>query len=238
MDKTKRLHRQDPGRGAPLRNFSGIFRPDAGTHPTESSTASNGAPNSAAAASHDEPVGLAYRVIEKHINEGKQSAGLFNGQPYQTRSMTDGFQELLERTIRFQNEMLPLWVEALTSAVRVAPTGTPGSSPSAPHPQSNGAHSHESRAVSVEVASHRPVQISIDLKEHSEKLPLVALGLRAVDPNAPALTDITFAPETAESPIILRVSIADSHPAGLYSGVIVHRDTGEVQGTLTIRIAT
>ena len=238
MDKTKRLHRQDPARSAPLRNFSGIFRPETDPPPAKAPTPNGSANSAATPAAHDEPVGLAYRVIEKYISEGKQHAGLFNGQPYQTSPMTDGFQELLERTIRFQNEMLPLFIEALTSAVKMAPTRTPEAAPSAPHPRSSPPHGDESKAISIEVASARPVQISIDLKENSEKLPLVTLGLRTVEPGAPVLGNLTLIPETSENPLQLRVSIADGFPAGLYSGVIVHRVTGEVRGTLTVRIAT
>lgn len=237
MNEKPRLHRKDPARTAPLRNFSGIFRPDSSDHPAESH-APNGAADSSAQAIHDEPVGLAYRVIEKHIKEGKQHAGLFNGQPYQTRAMTDGFQELLERTIRFQNEMLPLFIDALTSAVKMAPIRTPEAAPSAPPPRGSEPRADEdSTAISIEVASSRPVQISIDLKENSEKLPLVTLGLRAVDPAAPVLSDVTFVAETAEHPLQLRVAIADDFPIGLYSGVVVHQVTGEVRGTLTVRIA-
>jgi hypothetical protein len=239
MDDSKRLHREDPQRSGPVRDFSGIYR--AGSNPdpaasAASSTGSNGAAGNAGQTSRDEPVGLAYRVIEKHINEGKQNAGLFSGQPYNTRPATDNFRELFELTMRFQSEVLPLWIEALSSAIRVDPSRIPGA-PFAPRAAGNGASAQGSRAIAMEIASGRPVQISVDLKEGSERLPLITLGLRAVDPSIPMLSDISFAPETADNPLQLRISISESYPPGAYSGVIVSQTSGEIRGTLTVRIA-
>ncbi len=237
MDDSKRLHRTDPARSAPLRTFSGVFRQE--PNPSFPRTASaNGTGDSADDKVRDEPVGLAYQVIEKHINHGKQNAGLFNGQPYNTKPpLTDGFQEIIERIVRFQSEILPLFIEALTSAVSAEPMSTPAGAAQS-HPASNGPTGENSQAISVEVASTKPVQISIDLKEKSEKLPLITLGLRAVGNDTPLAGDITFAPGASGSPVQLRVSIAIDCAPGAYSGVIVNQVTGDVRGTLTVRVGT
>lgn len=237
MENHKRLHREDPARSAPLRSFGGVFRQEPGPGFSGAAPA-NGTANSTEQAGRDEPVGLAYRVIEKHINDGKQNAGLFNGQPYHhNKPVTDGFQEILDRIIRFQSEILPLFIEALTSAVSAEPMKTPGgAAPS--HPASDRPTSENSQAISVEVASTKPVQVSIDLKENSEMLPLVTLGLRAVGKDTPLVGDITFAPGTSGNPIQLRVAIANDCAPGAYSGVIVNQVTGDVRGTLTVRVGT
>jgi hypothetical protein len=236
MADNNRLHRKDPSRSAPLRNFSGIFRSEFDVDPARKATP-NGATGTEGDAVRDAPVGLAYRVIEKHISDGKQNAGLFNGQPYNTRPMTDGFQELLERTIRFQSEIIPLWIEALTSAVKVDPMRTPNAATATSHPGSNGTPRQDSKAISVEVTSHQPVQVSIELKDDSELLPLVTLGLRAIEQNTPVLSDIAFIPETLENAFLVKVSIVGNCPPGAYSGVIVNQLTGELRGTMTIRVA-
>jgi hypothetical protein len=236
MADSNRLHRKNPGRSGPIRNFSGVFRSESGIDPAASATP-NGATTSEGYAVRDEPIGLAYRVIEKHISDGKQNAGLFNGQPYNTRPMTDGFQDLLERTIRFQSEIIPLWIEALTSSVKVDPMRTPDTAAAAPHLGGKDTPRQDSRAISVEITSLQPVQVSIELKDDSERLPLVALGLRAVEPNTPVLGDVTFFPETLENPLLVKVSIVGSCSPGAYSGVIVNRLTGELRGTLTVRVA-
>ncbi len=145
-------------------------------------------------------------MIEKHINDGKQNAGLFNGQPYhQTRPVTDGFQDILERIVRFKSEILPLFVEALTSAVSAEPMKTPAGT-AYPHPAGNSPTSESAQAISVEVASSKQVQISIVLTENSEKLPLITLGLRAVGKDTPLAGDLTFAPGASGNPVQLRVA--------------------------------
>jgi len=241
MSYSKRLHRDDPVRTGPIRNFSGLYQSNYSdghsSNSSSSASSKNGAPADGRERSQDEGIGLAYRVIEKHIRDGKKNAERFNDQPYNARPITDGFPELLERTIRYQNELLPLWLQALGSAVRIDSLRMPNTPGPFTRPESNNPASHGSKAISLEIASARPVQVSLDLREHSEALPLISLGLRAVDENKPPLNDISFAPATTRGAIRLRISVPDSHPPGTYSGVIVNRDSGETLGTLSISIA-
>jgi len=238
MSASDRLHRDRPTRTAPIRSFSGLyggFEPDTGsTGPTGSSAQNNG---TADGQEHfrDDSVGLAYRIIEKYINDGKRNAGLLNGRPY-ARVATDRLQELFERTLRSQSELIPLWIEALTSAVKIDPSWMPNAKGAARGAENNGAASHSSKAILIEVASVRPVQVSAHLHENCETLPLVTLR-HAVDESRPQLSDIGFAFDAASGAISIKISIPDSHPPGVYSGVIVSRNTGEPLGTLSVRIA-
>jgi hypothetical protein len=241
MDDSKRLHRGDPVRIDPVRNFSGLYHlsgSDGGGRFTSTTPpSSNGIPAGGRESPRDEGVGLAYRVIETYMNEGRKNAGQFNNQPYNMRAVTDGFQELLERTIRIGSELLPLWLEVLGSAVRLDPAAMPYTAGTAPHQPASAAQTMASKAISIEMISNRPVQVSLDLREGSESLPLVTPGLHAVDPGKAALTDISFAPEPGGASLKLKISIPDTHPPGTYSGVVVNRDTGETHGTLSVRIA-
>src|SRR5271163_2944097 len=97
--------------------------------------------------------------------------------------------------------------------------------------------SPETVPVSIEVASRRPVQVSVDLRPNSEAKSLVALGLHSVDSRKPTLSDIRFVHDEAAGRIGLRIGVPESQPPGTYSGVIVNRDNGETRGTLSIRIA-
>jgi hypothetical protein len=63
------------------------------------------------------------------------------------------------------------------------------------------------------------------------------LGLHAVDSDKPGLTDITFSPAKVDGRRKLRVFVPVNQPAGSYSGVIVDRETGELRGTLTVRVS-
>src|SRR5215469_13278543 len=110
MGDDKRLHRKDPERIGPLRSFTEMYTSRPGMRPRED-----------LAQAQAEGVSLAYRVIEKHINDGRRSAEMLNGQPYNTRAATDRLQEVIERTLRSWSELLPLWLEAITTAVTIEP---------------------------------------------------------------------------------------------------------------------
>ncbi len=238
MGNNERLRREDPVRTAPIRKFAGVFQSNGSDN--DASHSDEGTEGSKL--SSESGIGLAYRVIEKHINEGRKAAESFNSHPYPghpntSRTVSDGFQELLERLLRFQGEFLPQLLEVLGSAVKIDPARPPGASGfSAAHP-SNGADSHASRALSIEVTSARPVQVTIDLREGSETLPLISPGLHALEEGRPPLKEIGFLPDVAGGAIKIHITIPDSQPAGTYSGVVVNTQTGEARGTLSVRVA-
>jgi hypothetical protein len=62
-------------------------------------------------------------------------------------------------------------------------------------------------------------------------------GLRAVDPGKPPLTEVAFIAAQGHGPPTLRILVPDDQPPGIYSGVIVDRESGETRGTLTVGIA-
>jgi hypothetical protein len=238
MSDRKRLHRGDPARVGPIRDFSKLYgRADSanGSHPAK--PVSTDAQRKGGGSPLAEGVELAYSVIDKYIAEGRQTAEGFSSQPYATRATNDNLQEVLERLLRFQTEMLPLWIETLATLVRVDPSRN-GHAPAPdtwPHP--NGGQKADTMAVSIEVVSVRPVQVSIELPPNSDPRSLVSLGLNAVDSSKPALSDISLVPDEVPGRIKLRLRIPESQPAGTYSGVIVNRESGEARGTLSIRIA-
>jgi hypothetical protein len=201
--------------------------------------ANNGMPADARpddpAAAREPGVELAYRIIDKHINDGRQRAAMLNAEPYNIQAATDRLQEVIERTIRYSAELLPLWLEALTTAVRIEPPQTPAAAPTV----SNGGNQDRgegSTAVAIEMISTRPVTVSIDLRENSERMPLAVLGLRALERDKPELSDIHIAPDPAGG-LRLRICIPEGHPPGSYYGVILNRESGESRGTLTVRVS-
>jgi hypothetical protein len=238
MSDRKRLHRDDPVRVGPIRDFSKLYsRPDSvnGAHPAK--PVPSDAPRKAGGGPLAEGVEIAYSVIEKYIAEGRRTAEGFSSQPYSTRATNDNLQEVLERLLRFQTEMLPLWIETLATLVKVDPSRNGHASAPDTWPPTNGGQKAETMAVSIEVVSIRPVQVSVELRPNSEAKSLVSLGLKAVDSSKPALSDISLVPDEIPGRIKLRLRIPESQPAGTYSGVIVNRDSGEARGTLSIRIA-
>ena len=240
MSDRKRLHRADPARVAPIRNFSKLYHGPNSTNGRVDRVkpASNDVPRKGKAGGPlAEGVELAYSVIEKYIAEGRRTAEGFSSEPYAPRLANGNVQEILERVLRFQAEMVPLWIETLATLVRVdaSRNGNAGAPGAWPHP--NGGHNPETIPVSIEVVSRRPVQVSVDLRPNSEAKSLVALGLHSVDSRKPSLTDIRFVHDEAAGRIGLRIGVPEGQPPGTYSGVIVNRDSGETRGTLSIRIA-
>lgn len=235
MGDDKRLHRHDPERTGPVRSFTETYVSRPATRLRET-TGANSAQSENAAQVQGQGIDLAYEVIDKHINDGRRTAAMLNGQPYNTRAATDRLQEAIERTLRYSSELLPLWLEALTTAVRIEPPRMPPVPSPKASTEDGQARNEHSTAIGVEMLSRQPVSVSVDLRENSERMPLATLGLRAVDRSKPELSDIRIEPDAAGG-IKLRISIPHSFPSGTYSGVIVNSDTGESRGTLTVRVS-
>ncbi len=236
MSDRERLRREEPERTGPIRNFSGLYQwsgsETRSAKPSSPSSGSDEGPED----SREESVGLAYRVIEKHISDGKKSAGQFNNKSYNMSALTDGLQDVLERTIRSQIELIPGWIDALGSAFRVDPARMPYPPASPANSQFNGAAKQASKPISIEVASVRPVRVSINFSENGEPLPVVSLR-DGLDETKPQLSGVSFAFDAASGEMKVRISVPDNQPPGVYSGVIVSRETGEPLGTLSVQIA-
>jgi hypothetical protein len=236
---SERLHRPDPVRTSPLRSFSNLYRgPEASNSRVTRDNYASGEQANPVADSGPlaQGVELAYRVIERYVSEGRRTAERFNSEPYNLRSATDGAQGLFEMMLRLQTEMLPLWLDTMKSMLGADASSTSYESGLRAKASTNGAAKEGSAVVSIELISTRPVRVSLELRDHSEKLPLVSLGLRAVDPDRPMITDISFVPGDDGDGPRLRIRIPEGQPPGVYSGVIVNRDTGEARGTLSVRL--
>src|SRR5215470_6320558 len=123
MNDRKRLRRADPARTAPIRDFAKLYsRPETTNGAAAARPFGSEKPRPAAAASPlAEGVELAYSVIEKYIAEGRRTAEGLSTQPYATRAANGNLQDILERMLRLQAEILPLWVEMLAASVKVEP---------------------------------------------------------------------------------------------------------------------
>jgi hypothetical protein len=78
--------------------------------------------------------------------------------------------------------------------------------------------------------------VTFNLSPQAERLFLATPGLHTINADKPPLTDITFIPALENNPANLRIRIPDHQPPDLYSGVLIDRNTGLPQGTLSIRV--
>jgi hypothetical protein len=239
MSDSGRLHRNDPVRPGPIRNFSNLYKQ---TATAQSPAHCEGAPGTTSSNGRSsEGVATAYSVLEKHINEGRDTARQYSRAGYETRIAVDGIQRLIEESLRYQLEMLPLLLETFTSllppeSARAFSGGLDGW----PQHRGNGASATgngNSAAMAIEVASRQPAEVALSLGNYANLAELVTPGLHSIEPGQPSITDITFREAPAGGRAKLRVVVPDNQAPGIYSGAIVNRRTGEPLGTLTVRIA-
>jgi hypothetical protein len=234
MGNETRLRRPEPERTGPIRSFASAFSAQSTGKTSDETAVDHTARGPTGHNTHG--VELAYQVINQYLNDGRQAAARLNGENYNTRPVTDRLQEVIERTVRLATDLLPLWLEALVSAVRIDPPPTPSGSQSMAPVEDNREGADRGIAISIEMIASQPVTVSLDLREHSEQMPLMTLGLRGVDPNKPELSDIHIEPDEAGG-IKFRIQVPPATPPGIYCGVIVDRETGGNRGTLSLHIA-
>lgn len=245
MSERKRAHRKDAARLGPIRNFANLYRrpdrEDGNTNSVNGASASVVHPKMPGA---DQPspdqlsegVGLAYRVIDEYISQGRKAAQQFSKQSHQTGPPTRPLQEIVDRMLRYQAEMLPLWLDLFGSLARVDSFRAGSPSPPKARAMNNGAAAAGGN-VSIEVTSRRQVEVSVDVDHDSTRAALVTPGLHALDQHKPGLTDVRFVPANGRRPGKVSIKIRDRQPPGSYSGVLVDPRSGETRGTLSIRIA-
>ncbi|MGH7934476.1 MAG: hypothetical protein ACREQN_15125 [Candidatus Binataceae bacterium] len=230
----RRIHREDPARSLPIRGFSKLYR-TGDCADDETPIRPSGSDDAGDPRMPDSSVGLAYRVIEKHINEGRHAAEQINREQYNTRAESDSIRDLTDRMLRYQSELLPLWLQMLTNILTADPAqfNLARTAPASP----NGMGTNGPHVVSIEVDCRRPVEVSLDLGPNMPQEPPNMIALRTADPAKPALRDVRFVPGQGNGGIKLRIRVPEGQSPGTYSGAVVSRVSGESIGTLVVRIA-
>lgn len=247
MSDSPRIRRNDPARGAPIREWSNLYRAPAPNgdpaHPHRIdpiAPAGNGspgvAPDDASAAA--EPtldaearagIDTAYRVIDEHLREGRRAAEARSGSGPTAgpaaaadaagAAAADGFQEIIAQGGRLYASLAPLWA-GLFKAIATPAADAPAAG--AP--------------VVVEIASARMARVTVDLQRQAEAKNLALAGLHALEPGLSPLTGVEFAAEPGTNRVIVRIRVPAGQPAGDYSGAIVDRETGRPCGTIALRL--
>jgi hypothetical protein len=250
MNDQQRLRKDDPERTSPVRHWSKLYRRDeswgAQAAPTESSSAQSTMSNGATSETIAQGVKLGYQVIEEHIRQGQRIAQQFNNRSYNLNSVGSDVRELTERVIRDSTNLLSLWFNLMTSLAGKVDVSRQCSYPSPTSSPPNGASTQktstieeplkQSTAVSIELLASGPTQVTLNLSPKAERLFLASPGLHAMNADKPPLTDLTFLPPHDGGVACLRIRVPDQQPPDLYTGVLVDRNTGLPQGTLSVRV--
>jgi hypothetical protein len=197
----------------------------------------------------------AYRVIDEHLQEGRRAAQAQSGrdggagdEAFSTASPSgvgiaaDRIQEIVAQGIRFYTSLAPLWGSLVNSIANSAvardsaAAGGISAAPLAPAPIPRTATATSPAPVIIEIASTRMTRVTVDLAPHVGMSNLAIGGLQALEAEKPPLQEIALATEPGSNRTVLRIRVPEDQPAGVYSGVIVDRESGEPRGTITLRI--
>lgn len=258
MDEHDRFRREHPARSGPNRNFKLLYEsPAQSNRAPHSNSDPKAAPNGREREdAYSGGVGLAYQVIDQYIAAGRNAAEQFNRQFYNLDAGGDELQPLIERLLRFQSEIAPIWLDMIANLVRIDPRAAATASPNsyggmqaqdragavpnstrktADHPSSSNAV-NAPVLFTLEISSRRPVEVSVRLELGAERTAVVCAGLLSPGPGKPPITDVKIIEERDGRPKI-HVAIPPDQPPGVYSGVVVERRSGNPCGTLSVRVS-
>ncbi|HEX5749980.1 MAG TPA: hypothetical protein VFZ09_27370 [Archangium sp.] len=253
MDPRERAKKPEPERTQPIRNWTVLFP---GTPPR--TPPPGAAPPSGEAVSRG--VEMGYRVIEEYLRQGQNVARAMGGPSSGGGAPADdGLQNRMGAMLRSFTDFASLWMELMGrmgaggagSASSVAPPmGTAGPFPAGAAPAASEPPRAEAPAppvvpepqavaplgLTLDIDSPRRVEVSLELRPRSSALPLVVHDLRAPEPDKPRITGVEIECLPEEERVVLHLRVAEAHPPGVYSGLIVDERTGLPRGTLTVRI--
>jgi hypothetical protein len=242
----ERLHRKDPERTEPVRRWSTLYRaPEAqkphGLPPGAEAPGAEPEREEKADSWSDvvaEGVAVGYRVIEEQIRQGQRVAEQFSEASYGPAAMSGDLREASERMVRYSADLVALWLDFVNSTVANGDLlrGLSGVlQPGGPTPRT-AAEPAATTNFAVEISSTRAVRVSLELKPGSAARALAAHALRALEEDKPALADVACEGSRDGGLVTVRLRVPDGQPAGLYTGVIADRQTGEPVGTLSARL--
>jgi hypothetical protein len=239
-------------RTGPIRNWGGLFGAPRDASTTDGATPSPPGPTPPATAVA-RGVDLGYRVIEEYMRQGEAFARA-NGSarsPGSPAAMDP--RKLTERMVEYASDLASTWLEFVQATMPPASTGAaaartradPGGFDIGGAAQPRGESPNpapETRAsglpwrTSIEIASRRRAEVTLDLARDIGDAPLCAHDLRARDPEIPRIRGITVLASPSDHRVLVRISVPDDQPPSIYTGVIVEDASNRPLGTLSVRI--
>lgn len=185
-------------------------------------------------------VRLGYKVIEQYISQGQRVAEQIS-RPFQKGVPEAGAADVAQGVVRLYKDMADVWGNALDVMVRNPVFWSLLGSLA----QSNGTHlsgampgtlNGTGAAFSVQITSARPTEVMLNVTPSVQPFTPLVHALHAPDPAVPPLTSIAFEKSPKTNMPVLLLKIPSRQPPGLYTGVVVDRDTNQPRGTLTVRV--
>lgn len=229
MTNRERLRRPEPKRTEPIRDFPGYLRDSRvwGEVGPEGSRHADQGLIDAADNVLARGVQLGYRIIDEHILQGHHAAQQLRSGHAGPADSGKNVETLVGRALDLTKDLGALWLDAVELLVKNSGRGD-----GAAEPEAAGA----GLQVGVEIVSSRRVQVNLNLPPRRRHHVPRVHALHAADPACPPLAGVSLRATADASGSVLHVEVPDHQPAGLYSGVVVDRDTNEPLGTVSIRI--
>lgn len=105
----------------------------------------------------------------------------------------------------------------------------------APAPAPAPARDEDRTLITIEVASSRRVEVSVDLRPRSSGLSLVAHDLRPGTGDA-RIGGVRVEADAAQDHVTFRIAVSDDLPPGVYVGAIVDEASQIPRGALSVRV--
>ncbi len=234
----KRVRREAAARTAPIRDATMMFRRagPAVSGPVPSRSDAAAVPDPPRADGARRAVDVAYRVLDEHLRRGRAAAETKAPGAERGDFAPKDAQDLLRRAVRYWADMLVMWVDFIgpqvpLEAILQKVEGALGEAGAAGSPASPG--SSGGAPVTVEVASPRPVQVSVDLPPGAAASNLGVQPLTALGDAGTRAIDVTLSGGGAER-LVVSISIGAEQPAGTYAGVVFDRALAEPRGTVRV----
>jgi hypothetical protein len=248
-----RIKRPIPKRDRPIRSWASAVGAEA---PEAASGARKDGGGDTRRVNGDDPVVrgvvMGGRVVDEWIRQAQQAARLMNGTPGNA-----GWADASGRMFRAASDFMAAWLTTMSapmangsatwpgwpSSARPAESPSPHAPTSPPppdfaaaasSPSDGAAHVVTGSRVKVEVASRRPVDVTIDLHTRSAATFRV-LDLRPELGDAPRIQRPEFESWNGDG-LRLRLTVPDDQPSGSYHAVILDDDGDCAVGTVTLRI--
>jgi hypothetical protein len=234
-----RLKLKQPKQTGPVRNSMAAqpaSAPRAAGEPRDPITAAG----TAVCGALENGVRTAYAVIDEYMRRGQETArNLFYNDPNRRGTMSDD-RGSFSGGYNPSNPMAMFteqWMAAMRAWTQAWSSFVPGAWQQ--NMMNPFAAAAAAQAVSVKIASARPVEVIVNISPHLSSVPdlheLVAETLRTEGPKTATIAP----PEIVREPGKVRVSIkvADKQPAGHYRGVIRKKADGNVAGDLTVIVS-
>jgi hypothetical protein len=198
-------------------------------------------------------VATAYRVVNRHLSAGREAARSLGrtstesesaAQPGADRADNGGFaalgaglEELIGEAARAFAGMMPAFAAMMDALARPpyagfgALIGQNGISPPRQNPEAALASN-----FAFEVASVRPVRVTLDLAPGADPATLATTGLHAMEAGRPPVTEVAFIPGGAGGRPVLSIRVPATMAPGIYAGAVVDRENGEPRGTISLKV--